>query len=646
MQNIQQSKPSLAITYIFFIFITVLSGLFFALNIPLVIEAYNVESLRIFIEELVFLIIMIFILYGNIIYFLTRIGNIERERNHQPPSRLEIDTFLKRLDLPTLTILIPSYKEEQAVIFMTVLSAVMQPYPHKRIALLIDDPNPTTEEDVQLLRDARAIPVLIQQLFTPLLSAVKNEHGIEQALTNLCLSIESILHKDTHTLFFMEIMKTAIDDYKKEIKKGALEGVLIELNDILDTEVVTFERKQFDNLSHEPNKAMNLNSYIGLMGGTYDIVKKAGLSYIQQSDAGTLSIPDSDLVMTLDADSILRPEYVDRLVYHLLQPGNEKLAVIQTPYNAFPHADRKLEYVAGATTDIQYLIHQGFTKYGATYWVGANAIIRKAALEDIKHSFVERGYTVWRYVHDRTVIEDTESSIDLMVKGWKLYNYPERLAYSATPPDFGSLIVQRRRWANGGLLIFPKLLWYFLRRWYRKGMRLEFFVRAHYLVSIAGVNIGLLLLIFYPFDKGVHYISLIIIASLPYFVFYTLDLLRIGYTWTDVFPVYGLNLLLIPVNIAGVTKSVQQGITMKKIPFGRTPKVQDRTSVPVFYIIFELVLIGYLLFAACTDLYAFRWEHAIFSIINCGFFLYAYHLFIGFRHSFTDLKQAFTKKLF
>ena len=36
-------------------------------------------------------------------------------------------------------------------------------------------------------------------------------------------------------------------------------------------------------------------------------------------------------------------------------------------------------------------------------------------------------------------------------------NYPERLSYSATPPDFGSLVVQRRRWANGGLLILPKL---------------------------------------------------------------------------------------------------------------------------------------------------------------------------------------------
>ena len=59
-----------------------------------------------------------------------------------------------------------------------------------------------------------------------------------------------------------------------------------------------------------------------------------------------------------------------------------------------------------------------------------------------------------------TLIEDTESSVDLAARGWRLENYPERLAFSATPPDFGALLIQRRRWANGGLLILPKLLRY------------------------------------------------------------------------------------------------------------------------------------------------------------------------------------------
>ena len=35
-----------------------------------------------------------------------------------------------------------------------------------------------------------------------------------------------------------------------------------------DAELVSFERKAFISLSHEANKAMNLNAYIGLMGAT------------------------------------------------------------------------------------------------------------------------------------------------------------------------------------------------------------------------------------------------------------------------------------------------------------------------------------------------------------------------------------------
>ena len=97
------------------------------------------------------------------------------------------------------------------------------------------------------------------------------------------------------------------------------------------------------------------------------------------------------------------------------------------------------------------------TYYGATFWVGANAVIRKEALEDIVEVETVGGFEIRTYIQDRTVIEDTESSIDLGAHGWKLANYPERLSYSATPPDFGSLVVQRRRWANGGLLILPKL---------------------------------------------------------------------------------------------------------------------------------------------------------------------------------------------
>ena len=39
----------------------------------------------------------------------------------------------------------------------------------------------------------------------------------------------------------------------------------------------SFERKQYDNFSHEPNKAMNLNSYIGVIGKCFGDVATMGV---------------------------------------------------------------------------------------------------------------------------------------------------------------------------------------------------------------------------------------------------------------------------------------------------------------------------------------------------------------------------------
>src|SRR5262249_13930593 len=153
---------------------------------------------------------------------------------------------------------------------------------------------------------------------------------------------------------------------------------------------------------------------------------------------------------------LLASGYALRLVHEMRRPGRERVAVAQTPYTAVPGAPGPLERIAGATTDVQYVIHQGFTRHGATFWVGANAVLRRSAIADLRSTRHERGFEVPCFIQDRTPIEDTESTVDLMARGWALYNHPERLAYSATPADFGALLIQRRRWANGGLIILPK----------------------------------------------------------------------------------------------------------------------------------------------------------------------------------------------
>jgi hypothetical protein len=342
--------------------------------------------------------------------------------------------------------------------------------------------------------------------------------------------------------------------------------------------------------------------------------------------------------VTLDADSLALPDYALRLVHLLEQPEHRRVAVAQTPYSAIPGAGTRLERMAGATTDLQYIVHQGFTEYRATFWVGANAVIRKAALDDLETTEVERGHPIRRYIHDRTVIEDTESSVELADRGWDLVNYPERLSFSATPPDFGSLLIQRRRWANGGLIILPKLVRSLARRRGAAGGRTaEAIVRAHYLTSIAGANLALLAVLAYPFSDAVVSIWLPLTA-VPYFALYARDLAQAGYRLTDVVRVYALNLLLVPVNLGGVLKSLEQAWTKRKIPFGRTPKIEGRTAAPALYLCAEVALIGFFAFAAASDLSEGRIANAGFALVNVVLLVYAVGRYIGWRALVSDVR--------
>jgi cellulose synthase/poly-beta-1,6-N-acetylglucosamine synthase-like glycosyltransferase len=281
--------------------------------------------------------------------------------------------------------------------------------------------------------------------------------------------------------------------------------------------------------------------------------------------------------------------------------------------------------------------------YNATFWVGANAVIRKKALEDIVEREWVGGFEIKRYIQDRTVIEDTESSVDLAVHGWRLVNYPERLSYSATPPDFGSLIVQRRRWANGGLLIMPKL-WNQIRERKNKNQivsRAEVLLRVNYMASIAWASFGLIFLLAFPYD-GRLLSPLVLLAALPYFLAMASDLKYCGYKRSDIFRIYGFNLILLPVNLAGVLKSVQQALSGKKIPFARTPKVKNRTVSPILYVILPLIIVGFSVFTLWRDVNAENWANAAFAGFNAFVASWAILAYIGIKGTILDIWYGLT----
>ncbi len=627
-------------------------------------------------EAILYLLIVTLLTVSALAYLLSRLGYFYRTRTHHRPSRAILDQFYDATT-PTLTTIIPSYQEDARVIRNTMLSAALQEYPDKRVVLLIDDPYaPKTARARGQLAAARALPGEITELlagpagrFARALDQFEASCHREEPpgsgsmivlaghyedaavwLDQLAADQEIIDHTDA--FLAGEVIARLAGSFHaiaSALLASSDEGVVLEqqmfrrlyrrLVWTFRADLTSFERKRYVSLSHELNKAMNLNSYIGLMGGCYrEVQTVAGTALVRsQPNSQHLSIPDSDYLVTLDADSVLLPEYCLRLVHLLEQSEYRDMAIAQTPYSAFPGSSTRLERIAGATTDLQHIVHQGLTYYDATFWVGANAVIRKRALDDIVETSYIGDWEIRHYIRDRTVIEDTESTIDLGVHGWRLYNCPERMSYSATPPDYGSLCIQRRRWANGGLLILPKLRGLSRARRAR-GQRIRFgelFLRWNYMASVCWSAVSLLVLLAFPFSATL--ISpLLGFVALPYFLAMASDLRYCGYKRLDALRIYGFNLILLPVNLSGTLSSIVQGITASKAPFARTPKVRNRTVVPPFFVVAPYVLI---LLAGFTFYFAYRHhriENMAYAALNVALACYAAKAFIGLGNSVVD----------
>jgi len=628
-------------------------------------------------EAIIYLVIVTLLTASSLAYLLSRLGYMYRSRTHHRANRAELDAFYDRTT-PALTAIVPSYQEDAHVIRKTLLSTALQEYPDMRVVLLIDDPHsPQTNRARELLAAARAVPGQIQDLldgpaarYAAALAAFEQRADGTTDVAGRELARMAELYDDAvrwlddlaereeirdHTdVFFTDhILRRLAGDLRTiaiAVRRAEREGASLpqvrvrqlyrRLAWTFRAELSSFERKRYASLSHEPNKAMNLNSYIGLMGGRYREIQTVAGPALTPLSLGTadLTVPNPDYVLTLDADSVVLPEYCMRLVYLLEQREQQGTAIAQTPYSAFPGSATRLERIAGATTDLQHIVHQGLTSYDATFWVGANAVIRKRALDDIAATSYVGDWEIRTYIKDLTVIEDTESTIDLAEHGWRLLNYPERLSYSATPPDFGSLCIQRRRWANGGLLLLPKLHRK-NRAQRRRGERPRFgetFLRWNYMSSVSTSSVALLVLLAFPF--GATLISpLLGIIALPYFMAMAADLRSCGYKRLDVFRIYGFNLLLVPVNLGGTAASLTQAITASRSTFARTPKVRDRTVAPLLFVLAPLAMV---VLAAYTLWHAYRNHllmNGVYAALNVVLLCYAIVAFIGVRYLLTDV---------
>jgi len=164
----------------------------------------------------------------------------------------------------------------------------------------------------------------------------------------------------------------------------------------------------------------------------------------------------------------------------------------------------------------------------------------------------------------------------------------------------------------------------------------EMLLRLNYMASTFWSSVCVLFLLVFQFN-GHLLTPLTVVAALPYFTAMAIDLRYCGYKPLDILRVYGFNLLLLPVNLAGSLSSVAQGLTGAKGRFQRTPKVRDRTVAGLLYVVLPYALIALSLYTFKHAVTHRQWTDAALSAVNTLLGSYAVLAFVGLRNSAVDI---------
>src|SRR5438093_4575067 len=112
---------------------------------------------------LAYVVLITVLVAGSLTYLSARYGYARRLSTRQPASDSELDAFRMTV-VPSVTILVPSYKEDPALVWKTLLSAALQDYPRRSIVLLIDDPPiAATHEDARALGEMRELADAVER---------------------------------------------------------------------------------------------------------------------------------------------------------------------------------------------------------------------------------------------------------------------------------------------------------------------------------------------------------------------------------------------------------------------------------------------------------------------------------------------------
>jgi len=186
------------------------------------------------------------------------------------------------------------------------------------------------------------------------------------------------------------------------------------------------------------------------------LCKKWGATYISRPDnesakAGNinhaLTYLHGDFTLVLDADFLVSPDAVEKLIAPM---GNPQVAVVQAPqefYNPDP-IQRSLEIAELSPNDQRHffngILHVR-SNGEAAFFCGSGGLIRNSALKKLGGFPTE------------SITEDIFLSIKLKQLGFESVSIKDPVAVGLSPETINDMIKQRSRWGEGALQMNAKL---------------------------------------------------------------------------------------------------------------------------------------------------------------------------------------------
>ena len=346
-----------------------------------------------------------------------------------------------------------------------------------------------------------------------------------------------------------------------------------------------------------------------------------------------------EFILTLDADHIPKPQFLQRVLPNFLRFNLERggyevneIAFVQTPqafYN-LPKGDpfgHDAHFFYGP-------IQQGKDGMNAAFYTGTNAILRREALISmgLQHFAADfeadegrlEEFEMIGGLSSISITEDMNTAMRLHSAGWRSAYHHEVLAEGLAPDDLSSTLIQKLRWAQGtiqvllrdnplfkpGLNLWQRLQYFQTMYSYFAG----FFVIVFLVCPIISLFTGLIPVSGFSSEFAIHFI--------PAYVFNRLTLMAAGWgiSAKELWRNEQYTIALFPLQIQAVS-SVLIG---KKVKFQVTPKQRQSGVyfglIRVQLIVFALTIIGMLW--GLIQLLIGNWSDPWSYIVNIGWSFY------------------------